>query len=64
MRTFNVNVGGSIHVIRAHDFLRPTVAPNGKWCFLDSTGQVVWTYRAEDVNSVTKTVTMTEEVPI
>ena len=47
MRTFNVNVKGAIHVVRAKDFLRPTESVNGRWCFLSAEGRVLWSWSAE-----------------
>jgi len=56
MRTFNVNVKGAIHVVRAEDFLRPAESVNGRWCFLSAEGRVLWSWSAEDVRSVTEEI--------
>jgi hypothetical protein len=64
MRTFNVDVRGSVHVIRAHGILRPTETANGKWCFTNQAGQVVWTYPVGDVRGVAETVACEEEVSL
>ena len=56
MRTFNVNVKGAIHVVRAEDFLRPTESVNGRWCFLSAKGRVLWSWPTEDVRSVVEVI--------
>ena len=60
MRTFNVNVKGAAHVVRACDFLRPDEAVNGRWCFLSAKGQVLWSWPAEDVLEVVEEVKFLE----
>ena len=62
MRTFNVNVKGAIHVVRARGFLCPDEAANGKWCFLSAENQVLWSWPAEDVRSVVEEITIQVEV--
>ena len=56
MRTFNVNVKGAIHVVRARGFLRPDEAVNGRWCFLSAEDRVLWSWPAEDVRSVVEVI--------
>lgn len=52
MRCFDVTVDGAIHMIRAHDFRRPSETPTNEWEFVDDKGKVLWHYEAERVSSV------------
>ena len=52
MRTFNVVVNGHTHVIRAHDFLRPSESLSGKWVFVDALNSAVWSFDKANVTAV------------
>ena len=50
MRTFEVTVDGSVHIIRVFNVHTPAVT--GQWEFISRTGEVLWSYAKERISRV------------